>query len=79
MARSTDKDELTTEWIAIDESDFAAQRSLFQQMLAAAVAKQDAEVEQIADRLDSMPDHSSAEARYLTSYGLTECAKLETM
>jgi hypothetical protein len=77
VARSADKDELTAKWITLDESDYAAQKPLLTQLLAAAQAKQSAKVEQIYGALDRTPDHSDAEAAYLNSYGLTECAKLQ--
>ncbi|HEY3715541.1 MAG TPA: hypothetical protein VGL39_13530 [Jatrophihabitantaceae bacterium] len=77
VARSADTDELTAEWITLDESDYAAQKPLLAQLLAAAQAKQSAKVEQLYSALDNTPDHSDAEAAYLNSYGLTECAKLD--
>ncbi|HZE50942.1 MAG TPA: hypothetical protein VE074_15330 [Jatrophihabitantaceae bacterium] len=77
VARSADKDELTAKWISLDQSDFAAQKPLLTQLLAAAQAKQSAKVEQLYSALDKTPDHSQAEATYLNSYGLTECAKLQ--
>jgi len=78
VARSADKDELTAKWIAVDEADVAAEKPLLQQLIAAANAHEEAKVQQIEDQLGSAPDHSEQTGTYLTSYGLTECAKLET-
>ena len=78
VARSPDKDELTAKWVTLDESDYAAQKPLLGQLLAAAQAKQAANVERLEGALQQTPNHSDAEAKYLTSYGLTECAKLQS-
>jgi hypothetical protein len=79
VARSPDKEELTAKWVALDESDYAAQKPLLNQLLAAAEAKKAADVQRLESALQNTPDHSDAEAKYLTSYGLTECAKLQSL
>jgi hypothetical protein len=78
VAQSSDKDELTAKWLAVEESDFNAQQPLLAQLVAAAKAKQTDKVGSIADQLNKAPTHSDSIAAYLTGYGLTECAKLES-
>jgi hypothetical protein len=78
VAQSSDEDELTSKWLALDESDFNAQKALFTRVLAAAKAKNATETAKLAGQLGQAPSHSDGIAKYLTSYGLTDCAKLES-
>jgi hypothetical protein len=77
VAQPPDEEELTAKWLALEESDFTAQQPLVTQ-LAAAKAKQANMLASIADQLDKAATHSDSIAAHLTSYGLTECAKLES-
>jgi hypothetical protein len=77
VAQSADKDELTTKWVSIEESDFVASKPLLQKMLAAGQAKDAGAVQSAAQEIDAAPDHSADFATFMTSYGLTDCATLE--
>jgi hypothetical protein len=76
--RSPDKAELTTKWLAIEKSDFATTKPLAERMIADSVAKNAAKVATDGEALSSAPDHSSTIASFMTSYGLTSCAALES-
>jgi hypothetical protein len=78
VAQSADKDELTTKWITPEEGDFTAEQPLLTELIAAADAKDAAKVKSIEQSLSDGPDHSDAIASFMTGYGLTDCASLET-
>jgi hypothetical protein len=76
VARSADKDELTTKWVAVDEASVAAGKPFLQQLIAAVGTRDNGQIQQALNGLNAVPDQSQAEATFLTGYGLTECAKL---
>ncbi len=78
IARSADKAELTSKWLSVEQSDFAATAPLAQTALAAAKAKNATAVQQAVTKLSAAPDHSAQIASFMTSYGLSDCATLET-
>ena len=78
IAQSADKDELTAKWIALDEADVRASTPLLQQLVAAVAAQQTSKVDELVKQLGAQPDNSATISKYLDSYGLTECAKLES-
>ena len=78
VGQSADKAELTAKWISFEKSDFAAIKPIAQRMVDASKAKDSAKVKKIGAELDAAPNHSEAMARFMTTYGLTACANLET-
>ena len=78
VAKSPDQAELTSKWVAVDEAGVAAGTPHLQQLITAVRARDDAKIEQALDALNALPDESAAEGKFLTDYGLTECAKLAT-
>lgn len=78
VAQSADKDELTAKWISLEEADYNAQKPLLDQLLTAAQAKQSAEVGRLGGELDKAASHTDEISAYLTTYGLADCAKLES-
>jgi hypothetical protein len=78
VARSADKDELTSKWISVEQSDFTATAPLARAVLAASKAKNAAAVQQAVTKLSAAPDHSPQIATFMTGYGLTDCATLES-
>jgi hypothetical protein len=78
VAKSPDQAELTSQWVAVDEAGVAAGTPHLQQLMTAVRARDDAKIEQALDALNALPDESAAEGKFLTDYGLTECAKLAT-
>ncbi|MGI8667168.1 MAG: hypothetical protein ACR2N4_14270 [Jatrophihabitans sp.] len=77
VRRSADKAELTSKWIAVEQSDFATIKPIAERMVADSTAKDEAKVSEDGEELSTVPDHSSTIADYLTGYGLTSCASLE--
>jgi hypothetical protein len=78
VARSADRAELTTKWVAVEESDYQTSAPLLTKLVAAAHAKDSAKVTSIETQLNATPDHSADIAAFMTSYGLTDCASLES-
>lgn len=76
VARSPDAAALRKNWLDPDAADFAAQKPYLLKFDAAARAKDATKLAALVSQASSLPDHSSAEAKYLTSYGLTSCASL---
>lgn len=77
VQRSSDKAELTEKWLTFERSDFAAVKPIAQRMVADSTAKDSAKVAADGEALSGAPDHSSAIAAFMNSYGLTTCATLE--
>lgn len=78
VARSPDQAELTSNWLTPEQSDFAVVRPLIARLVTAIDANDTAEVTSLKTQLNNSPDHSAAMAKFLTGYGLTDCASLET-
>jgi hypothetical protein len=78
VARSADQAELTTKWVSIEESDYQASAPLLVQLVAAAHQKDSAKVSAVETQLEATPDHSEDIAAFMTDYGLTDCASLES-
>jgi hypothetical protein len=78
VQRSPDKTALDTNWLDLEKADFAAVKPIAERMVADSTAKDSAKVAADGEALSSAPDHSSAIATYMTSYGLTSCATLES-
>ena len=74
--RSPDAAALHKNWIDIDKADYESQKPLVLKLDAAAQAKNANQVNAVITQLGNEPDHSTAEANYLTGYGLTDCASL---
>jgi hypothetical protein len=78
VAKSPDQAELTSKWVAVDEAGVAAGKPHLQELITAVRARDDAKIRQALDALNALPDESAAEGKFLTDYGLTECARLAT-
>ncbi|MDQ2957230.1 MAG: hypothetical protein M3Y42_09725 [Actinomycetota bacterium] len=78
VQRSPDKVELNAKWLSIEKADFAAVKPLAEKMVADSDAKDATKVPADGEALSGAPDHSATIADYMTSYGLTECATLES-
>jgi hypothetical protein len=76
--RSPDAAEINTKWIDVEVADYQAAGPLYAQLATAAQAKNAAAVGDLVTQLGSLPDHSTQLASFMTSYGLTDCASLES-
>jgi hypothetical protein len=74
--RSPDSAALHKNWLDIDAADFKAQLPFLLKFDAAAKARDATELSTLVKQSASVPDHSAAEATYLTGYGLKDCAAL---
>lgn len=77
IGRTTDKATLTTNWLSIEKSDFAAVKPIAERMVADSNAKNADKVAADGEALSSAPNHSDTIATFMTGYGLTSCATLE--
>jgi hypothetical protein len=77
-AKTADSADLNDKWISVEESDFNRGKPLLVELIAAADAKDAAKVDALESQLGALPDHSAAIASFMTAYGLTDCAQLET-
>jgi hypothetical protein len=78
VARSADKAELMSNWTSVEEASYAATEPLVRAVLAASKAKNAAAVEQASTKVDAASDPSAQIATFMRSYGLTDCATLES-
>lgn len=78
IQRSEDKAELTTKWLDIEKADYTATKPIAERMVVDSTAKDQTKVATDGEALASAPDHSADIASFMTSYGLTSCATLET-
>lgn len=76
--QSVDKAQLTTKWLALEKSDYAATKPIAERMVADSTAKNASRVQADGAALSAAPDHSATIAQFMTGYGLTACATLET-
>jgi hypothetical protein len=76
--RTDDSAALHKNWLDVDTADFAAQKAFLVKFDAAATAKDSAQLTTLANQASAVPDHSADSAKYLTSYGLKDCASLES-
>lgn len=77
-AKTADSQELTDKWLAVEESDFEKSQPLLSQMVDATQAQDGTKVQALVRQLQAVPDHSTEIAGFMTSYGLTDCAALES-
>jgi hypothetical protein len=77
IAQTSDKDQLTANWVALDEADVKAGTPLLQQLVTAIATQNNTKADEVIKQLGAQPDHSETISKYLEGYGLTECAKLE--
>lgn len=77
-AKTADRAELNDKWISVEEADFNRGKPLLIQLVAAADAKDKAKIDALESQVGALPDHSAAIASFMTGYGLTDCAQLET-
>jgi hypothetical protein len=77
IGRTADKAALTTNWLSVEKSDFAAIKPIAERMVADSNAKNADKVAADGEALSGAPNHSDTIATYMTSYGLTSCATLE--
>jgi len=78
IAQSPDQAALTSNWLAVEKSDYVAALPAPTEMLQALQAKDPVAIDAAGSKLDSAPDHSADMATYLKSYGLTDCYQLES-
>lgn len=77
-AKTADRAELNDKWISVEETDFNRGKPLLIELIAAADARDTAKIDALESQLGALPDHSAAIASFMTAYGLTDCAQLET-
>jgi hypothetical protein len=77
-AETADADLLNEKWISIEEADFDRAKPVLLQLIVAAGNEDKAKIDQLESQLDKLPDHSSDIADFMTGYGLTDCADLES-
>lgn len=78
VTKTADAEELTDKWLAVEESDFEKTQPLLAQMVDATQAQDGTKVQALVSQLQAAPDHSTEIAGFMTSYGLTDCAALES-
>jgi len=78
VSQSGDEATLNAHWLTPEKADFAAAEPGLKKFIADVQAKDQAAVIADSKALDAMTDHSEAIAKFLTGYGLTSCAKLES-
>jgi hypothetical protein len=78
VGRTADRDVLTRSWLSIEKSDFATVKPIAERMVLDSNAKDSAKVAADGEALSGAPDHSATIATFMTGYGLTSCASLET-
>ena len=78
IGRTADKATLTTNWLSVEKSDFATIKPIAERMVADSNAKDAEKVAADGEALSGAPNHSDTIASFMTSYGLTNCATLES-
>lgn len=78
VTKTADAEELTDKWVAVEESDFEKTQPLLAQMVDATQAQDGTKVHALVSQLQGAPDHSTEIAGFMTTYGLTDCAALES-
>jgi hypothetical protein len=76
--KSAERAILQKNWLAVEKADLAAFTPLAQRMVADSKAHNAAKVQADANALSAVPDHSSTLEAYLSGYGLTNCAELQS-
>lgn len=77
-AETADAELLNQKWISIEEADFDRAKPVLLQLIVAASNEDKAKIDQLEAQLNKLPDHSGAIAQFMTGYGLTDCATLES-
>lgn len=77
VGKSADKETLTTNWLTVEKSDFAALEPALKKFVADIKAKDQAALAADGNALDKVPDHSEAIAGFMSGYGLKSCAILQ--
>lgn len=77
IGRTADKATLTTNWLSLEKSDFAAVKPIAERMVTDSNAKDAQKVAADGEALSGAPNHSDTIASFMTSYGLTSCATME--
>jgi hypothetical protein len=77
IGRTADKASLTTNWLSLEKSDFAAVKPIAERMVTDSNAKDAEKVASDGEALSGAPNHSDTIASFMTSYGLTSCATME--
>ena len=77
VGRSEDKASLTSNWLAVEKSDFDSFAPVAEKLAADAAAKDKAKVTADGKALDNVADHSESIAAFMSGYGLSSCAILE--
>ncbi len=78
VAQSADQANLEKNWLSVERADYAMAQPIVERMVADSNAHDAAKVQADGDALDAMPDHSSSLIAFLTGYGLSSCASLES-
>ena len=78
VSRSSDQKQLRAQWLSIESGDFAKARPIIDEVIVASQAQNATLVGQLLDQLNALPNHTPAIARYMNSYGLTECGEFES-
>ena len=77
VEQSVDRDRLTTKWLAVEKSDFAASQPIIEQMIQALQAKDDSAISAAQSKLNKAPDHTDEIISFFRSYGLKDCATMQ--
>ena len=78
VSRSPDRDLLNRSWLSIEKSDFATIKPIAERMVTDSNAQDASKVAADGEALSGAPDHSDTIATFMSGYGLTSCASLET-
>ncbi len=78
VPQSPDAAELQAKWIEPEKAELTKVEGVITRMVADAQAKNSTKIQTDAADLDAASAASTAIAKYLTSYGLTDCASLES-
>jgi hypothetical protein len=76
--QTDDAEELQSNWLTPEEADFNTEKPVLVALISAIDAKDATKVQRLEAQLDAMPDHTDAIAEFMTTYGLTDCADLES-
>ncbi|SOD71733.1 hypothetical protein SAMN05892883_1210 [Jatrophihabitans sp. GAS493] len=77
VSQAADAATLQAKWLSIENADWTASKPIFDELIAAAQAEDEAKVNTLLTAVGKTPDHSAQLAKFMTSYGLTKCAALE--
>ncbi len=78
IAQSADRALLEKNWLSVEKADYAVIKPIAQRLVTDSNAHDAAKVRADGAALDAAPDHSRGLSTFLTGYGLSSCASLES-